>query len=399
MNAITSKVLFFILSVFLFLTVVNQLRLATKEQYRTETAVLYTATDMISFQGVFVRNETPVIYDGGGVLSYPNIDGSKIAKGSAVALVYGNEIDVAVNNQIEELKHEIAMLEKSQDPGTTEVAQPEFISELISQRYKLLTNSISKNDIAQISSNGDELLTLLNIMQIVTGREENYNERIDYLNSRLDSLKASQNEYIEAINVDKGGYFISYVDGYENILSIDKIDTMTVTDIENIVNGYGAEHIRNGIGKIFESYKWKMVGVIDNSDGNFLQGNSVHLRLASVPDVINATVEEIKPSDDPTKSIIILNCSYMNTNLVQHRTERVEMSISNYEGIKVPRKAIRFVEGQKGVYTKMGEDVIFKKLDVIYETEDFVISKKTIDTSYVVLYDDIIIEGVDLSDR
>ena len=72
------------------------------------------------------------------------------------------------------------------------------------------------------------------------------------------------------------------------------------------------------------------------------------------------------------------------------------MSVQNYEGIKVPRKAIRFnKDGEKGVYIKLGENIIFRKIDVIFEGDDYVISAANPDSDYLMLYDDIIVEGID----
>ena len=84
-----------------------------------------------------------------------------------------------------------------------------------------------------------------------------------------------------------------------------------------------------------------------------------------------------------------------------------------YSGLKIPREAIRFadivevqededgneissVTNYKGVYTSKGEQVVFKKIDVIYEGGNYVLSAvHDDDASYLALYDDIMIEGVD----
>ena len=81
--------------------------------------------------------------------------------------------------------------------------------------------------------------------------------------------------------------------------------------------------------------------------------------------------------------------------LVQHRVERVQMVVSEYNGVYVPRSAIRFnSDGEKGVYVLMGQNIVFKKLDIIFEGEDFILSSNTGASDYVLLYDDIITEGV-----
>ena len=66
----------------------------------------------------------------------------------------------------------------------------------------------------------------------------------------------------------------------------------------------------------------------------------------------------------------------------------------NYQGIKVPREAIRFKGDQKGVYVILGNEYTFKNIDVIYEGSDFVISRSTSDPNYLLLYDRILLEAV-----
>jgi hypothetical protein len=54
------------------------------------------------------------------------------------------------------------------------------------------------------------------------------------------------------------------------------------------------------------------------------------------------------------------------------------------------------VKNYKGVYIREGEQVEFRKIDVIYEGSDYVLSAvHNEDSSYLSLYDDIMIEGVD----
>ena len=49
----------------------------------------------------------------------------------------------------------------------------------------------------------------------------------------------------------------------------------------------------------------------------------------------------------------------------------------------------------KGVYIKLGEQIKFKKLDVVYEGSNYVLSAFNAGSDYVSLYDDIVVEGVD----
>ena len=57
-------------------------------QYKTETAVSATAEQSETFQGVYVRDETVLTYNGSGAISYNVPDGGKVEKGGTIAEIY-----------------------------------------------------------------------------------------------------------------------------------------------------------------------------------------------------------------------------------------------------------------------------------------------------------------------
>ena len=82
----------------------------------------------------------------------------------------------------------------------------------------------------------------------------------------------------------------------------------------------------------------------------------------------------------------------------------------------MPRDAIRFadvkeqytdqngmeqekVKREKGVYIRKGEQVLFKRIKVIFEGSNYVLSEVQDDPEYLALYDDIMLEGVDKDDE
>lgn len=397
MDTITAKILIFLLSVFVLITVAHQVTLLFDDDYETETAVLYSSAEKVSFKGIYVRDETVIKSTVSGVLSYPEPDGSKIAKDSVVAYVYKSESDIYINQQIEKLKEELSLLEKEQSPGTTAVAQPEFISGLIEEKYQTVTTLIAKNDLSSLAEERKNFQSLLGIYQIVIGEETDYNAKIEELEKEIAALEKKSSEPIDAITVSDSGYFISYTDGYEDILSPDNIGEITVDKIKDVIenDGYNDSRVSgNTVGKIVDGYKWMLVGLINENDASFNVGQSVTVKLSSTPDTVDAVVEDIIESDNPDESIIIISCEKLNSNLVQYRTERVELILNDFSGIKVSRDAIRFnKDNEKGVYILLGQKIAFKKLDVIFECDDYLLSRVTSDTDYLSIYDDVIIKG------
>ncbi|MBR0141717.1 MAG: hypothetical protein IJM19_05680, partial [Ruminococcus sp.] len=167
------------------------------------------------------------------------------------------------------------------------------------------------------------------------------------------------------------------------------------------------------VGKLIDGYHWYLAGVIDNSRHSYNVGEDVQLRFESSADTFDAKITEIWDEGDASQSIIIAECSQFNYDLVQHRAENAEIIKGVYSGLKIPREAIRFTNMQeveededgnevvsvtnyKGVYIQKGEQIVFKKIDVIYEGGSYVLSAvHDDDPLYLALYDDIMIEGVD----
>lgn len=402
MNTVTVKVLVALLAIFGLVTIGYQVYAKFHQQYETVTAEASSSATMKSFYGVFVRDEKVINYSGNGAVSYPLEDGSKVASGSVIAYVYSSEEDIENISKAEKLESEISLLESSQSPGTTETANPEQLSSLIEENYQKIATDLAKKDLSNLSSERDSFLSVMNIYRITIGEEANFNDRIDSLYRELNTIKGRQKSPEREITSDGTGYFVSVTDGYESSLNTENIDSLTAEDIEDIVSSElsgNKKQSKNAIGKLIDGYDWKMVGVIDNSEKTFAPSDTVRLKFASTSDTVYATVEKITDTDDPKKSIITLYCEEMTFDLVKNRVERVEMILHDYEGIKVPREALRFdKDNNKGVYVILGQRVMFKKLDIIYECDDYLLSKLTSDTDYLNIYDEIVVSGVNTAE-
>lgn len=398
-NGVIMKVLFFLLAALVLCSAAHTAYTDMTEQYKTTTAVIASSADKVSFRGVYIRDESVIKKSYTGVLSYPIADGSKVANGSVVAYVYSSESDIEINRKIDELSAEIDLLKAAQNPGTVLTAKPDFIAPLISEKYQAVATRLAKRDISDIKSQRDDLLTLMSIYQISVKQEDGYDDRIAQLNSQIDELvKRRKNSKSEIVSPD-AGYFVSTTDGYEGTLTMDKSGSLTADTIKDVIaneRSVRENKSKNEIGKLVRGYNWKIAGIIDNSDSVYNPGDSVKLSFASTPDTVNAVIESLEPTDNPEEWVLILRCEEMTFKLVQKRVERVEMTLNDFEGIKVPREALRFNKNnEKGCYVLWGQRVLFKKVDPIFESDEYLLSKLTSNEEYVCVYDDIIIEGVD----
>ena len=97
----------------------------------------------------------------------------------------------------------------------------------------------------------------------------------------------------------------------------------------------------------------------------------------------------------------------MDSDFLTMRFETPRVLISSYSGIVIPKEAIRIRtitddEGntvqEKVVYAMFGKSARARRLDIVYEDDDVIISSATGQSGYISAYDQVIIKGKELND-
>ena len=419
MNELTTRILKILVLVFAVVLASTIFYHLLFQNYQTENAAYYQVQDTSAFEGVYVRNETVQRYSGTGALRYCVNDGAKLGVGSTIAEVYADEEQIDLRRRIAEKQNELAMLNKIENPGTREHAQPANLSSLIREQYRSLITSREHGDFASVLANRQDLTVYMSTYEKITNPSVDYNSRIVALEDEIGRLNVQKREPEFVIRADRSAYFISYVDGYEELLRTDNVRQLTAEQIADVKDEGTGNADPLAIGKLVDGYSWYIVGVFDNTKLRLSEDNIATVRLESLNRTLHVKVQSLLSAGDITKTQAVLRCDQFTYDIVQHRTERVEILRNNIEGIRVPRSAIRFktldepvlnekdepvldAEGNPvtqpvdtmGVYVLVGESTEFRKLDIIYEDEDFYLSRLNAGSGYVSLYDDIIVKGV-----
>lgn len=385
--------------------------------YETETAIRATADEAVVFQGVYVRDENVLTYSGTGAVSYRISDGGKVAVGDVIAEIYPDESAIEQKQQIDTLQEKLDTLQRISSPGTLEQAQPADLSRQATQYYKDIVKGREQENLRSVSASRQKFLEALSMYQIVVSKGAiSFDSQIADLNAQIQTLQASQSQAVGDVVSDASAYFVSHVDGFESQLNEESLSDMTPEKLNDIIQEASKDSNASAdgvIGKTVSNYDWYMLGVIDNTDLKYQVGDSVTLRLISTGAEAPATIQELRSTGTDGKVLAVVSCETMTSDFVQNRTERVEMIRGEYEGIKVPRNAIRFKDVEetttdektgeektetvncRGVYVLDGEKVEFRRLDVIYEGKDYVLSSLNAGDGYLIQYDSIIVEGID----
>ena len=112
-------------------------------------------------------------------------------------------------------------------------------------------------------------------------------------------------------------------------------------------------------------------------------------------------VVAINQSEEDGRVALVLTSNIMNEDIAALRVASVKVRVEAFNGLVVERKALRTVDGQTGVYIKVGNLAQFRAVNIVYSDENIVIAdnSKADISNHLEMYDEIILEGTDLYDK
>ncbi len=399
MNSRWTRFLIVVLSLFVITVFIGQAFFAGGENISTETVNRYDLDVEIQFQGVYMRDETPIYDHGSGVLGYECEDGSKVGKSTVVARRYQSKSDVQYRREIEKIRSKIDILTSAEKLVGTDSSQMDAITAQVNESHSALIDSILAGDYDAADREKDTLLEAMCKREISLNESKGYSERKQQLNNEISRLTAMLHGEVVDVEAGGAGYFVSGVDGYEGEIGFSDIDKMTKEKISEIIATPKKGVSGNAVGKLIDDYRWRVAAVIDTDKlTGVYEGSNVTLRVGSSAQLLSAQVVSVKDQGGG-QSVYVFECDKLNSSVTSGRTANFKVVINSYGGLRVPRKALRFnEENEQGVYILRGQTLVFKKVNVTYWGEDYVICSQEAGTEYLMLYDEVVTEGKDLRD-
>ena len=400
---------------------------ATHQSIRTETAMYGEVSDVLQAQGFILRNETVIDESYSGVLSYRVADGSRVSRGGVIADIFSNESDAASQRELDQLDQEIENLQSLSQTANFYVANPSMLGDQIYSALEGISQLVNENDFSGLNTQKGELQNALIRRQLITGEEsaEDYSQRISQLQSQRDTLASQTGSATGSILAPEAGYFISTVDGLENVMDISQVESITVAQAEELLEQQPSSI--DAVGKICQDFNWYAVCVFDEDDMVRFEGvEDVYLDIPfASTEQIPAKVLARNSDGESGKTAVVFQCSTMDADSAAVRNEAIQVTVNTYSGVLVNERAIRFAdveytttdeagntvtqvqENVKGVYVLYGGQLEFVQVftdqtvngyaicrtDLTEEEQSMLVTDSTIQ-----LYDQVVVEGTDLYD-
>lgn len=398
MNSIKNRVITIILAVLLLAYVGYQVYQTIYDPYKSEIVNIGTYIDNTELDGFFVRNEKAIDAKNEGVISYRFSNAEKISKGTVIANIYKDESDIYNLKKIEDIQKKKALLEQVESEKNS--GQLDVIIKQLDDSQLELIRSIDEKNLTSLDKNYDDIFLNINRYSTYLDKAIDVKATITELDAQIKEINSRISNTNISVKSADSGYFSSYVDGYEEVLTQDFMKKLTVesaqTQLEN-----KTKNETNNIGKMIENPNWDFVSIVDSKEvEKFKEGQSVTLKFTSTSTKeINSVVSKIITEKGSDKSVIVFSGDYLDSDFTAMRFEKPIALNNSYYGIKIPKEAIRFQDGKKGVYTLLGKTVRFKYIEVIYEDKNILISKVNESAQYVCNHDNVIVKGKELNEN
>lgn len=367
----------------------------------TQTALEDVVYDTIDTKALVVRNESVIANDKGAVTVPYVADGDKVKVGGKVAMEFSSEEKAHTYSDYLDLEKEIQYYEEMEKSSVGQVTDVESIDKDILQDVNGYIRSNAVMDSVNSKVFADELNSKFTRRQILIGENIDFSTVISSVQSEIDALGASSCQPTGYVTTDMSGIFTRYTDGCESMFDYKNIEKIDVETLQNYIKNVENAKPTNSIGKIVRDFDWYFCTVVKTSDITTLKnGNKVEVTLKNSDEVLNCKI--ISGADAPLgkeETVLVLKCSEMNSEMASLRLEDIKIRVDSHKGIKMPIEAVHIKNGEKGVYALVSSVVEWRKADVLYTGEDYVIlSYDSKEKDGIKLYDEIIIRGRDLHD-
>lgn len=368
--------------------------------YQTEIATEYSVSEALHVHGIAVRSETLIesAYTSGSV-SYVYEDAQRVLKNRTVAYTHASAETIDKMIRLEELEKEISLLQEASQGSAQLYGTMEFINSQIGSTVLEYAQSLSAQNLSGLAEAKDSLLLSINKKTVITGEKNKFQDRIDILTEECNELKEQIGaDSADTVSSPKTGYFISGIDGFENLINKDSMKEMTAAQIEEVINTEVVT-VEPKVGKIADSYKWYyVISVDDEAAKSFYEGRNVDINFDGFNDSISFKVESLLKDDTSENTIVFLLCEKFTSELASLRQVSADVIFNTISGLRVSSSAIRFNNEQSmGVFILDRGEVKFRKIEVTYEGNGYVIVKwYKGESTNLQLFDEVFTVGSDL---
>lgn len=339
----------------------------------TQTAMLTRLEDTVKTKAYVIREEA--VFDAqisGTMYNYAE-EGDRVAKNMLVSTVYRGDVEDNLVHELNSVNTRIEKLEAAKAKSEQFVTDSSSVESTVEHIKADIINAVINNNINEIENYKNTLKALNDELS------EEYEKDLNELITKRQTIEARLSSDKSDINTTMSGIFSLNVDGFEELLTPEKIKEFTVNDFNKLTGGEVIERTSNLVNagekicKVVDNHIWYAMAVVSKDVAEQI-GNKkeVIVRFDSLPGAeVLATLEYVSKEDEMSEdALIVLKSDRYLEGVYGMRMGEMEIVINRYTGYEVPIHSLRVVDEKTGVVISGGTSKIFCECDIVYSNEE-----------------------------
>lgn len=367
-----------------------------RDPYTTTTAIEYEAGAGYYATGFVVRDETPIAseYD---ITTVTAAEGARVAANEVLATGYLTADAQARQTRIAQLHAQIEQLGYA-GQYTTSVADQAALDTAIGEALTQMTKFLERRDMNSIQDGAAELKGMILRRESSDADAALITRQLENAQQELTILQSAAEQDTAEITAPKAGYFSAVVDGYETVLTPERLDTLTVREYDELQ----PEDVGDAwAGKLISGDRWYFVTSIPAGELTGVEaGDRVRVTFArDFYSEITMTVTRVGQNEAGFRLLVLSSREFMQS-VTLLREQTADVVFIQYTGLRVPKDAVYVDEsGQPGVYILESARARWKSITILHDNgESYVVELDKTKTENLWPGDEILVGAKNLYD-
>lgn len=331
---------------------------------RTVTANIMKTEETAAFSGVVIRDEAAIELPS-GLVELQVAEGEKVSKNQVIAVMYADATTMQVNERIRTLESRLEQLEYIQSRSASSTDSATLEAEIMDSLIGVMA-AAADGEILRLHDDALALKSTLFRREYAYGNLEDLAPMISGLTAEIDGLKTQVSSVTEKYTAPAAGVFGATTDGLEESLSPQTMGELTGADVERLSDSQSARQT-SGRGKLVYGLRWHLMLTLDADTADRL-GSAALVRFDDMSER-EMRVDSVRKQGEGD-SVVALSSDAGLAEVVSARSLSGDLIISRYEGVRVPKEAVRVDEnGEAFVYCLVLSQVKKKTVNIIREVD------------------------------
>lgn len=301
---------------------------------------------------VLLRDESVTMSESTARVEYIAAEDSWVDEGSTVANLYATGYSENLLNSLEATRKKIQDYHKQLLANIVD-SQLQELDQKVNRKAIEFKNLITRQTTGNLKTVASQLETEMVRRQEYMRQNKRGDSKLTKLYDEENARLASIQSWRTVSAADRSGVVSFYIDGYENDLTPDKLNALSIADVRAVLAGERLENTRktlsDGIYRIVDQNRWYVAVLYSGNTWTPMVGqDNYYIQMEGFDDLTyTAAVHSVQKENDSTLAIFEVRDPI--GPLIYRRTGKAQFSIT-LTGLSVRVEALYNENGQMGVW-------------------------------------------------